>query len=288
MTMTIEKIPNEVVIKKEDVLFRVWVYRSEGKWCGVVDLMRKSNNLYIDAMEADIGSDEFGIIRLDDRGRGKDIPSDWLPIIETKLLTPISTKSIKPYKEHLFGSANISRIANLKFKYSEYKLLDLKIISPLEYNRLGGNMLGEDLPSSYNFKLPKVFLCHSSMDKAHVRRIAKEFRDNNIDIWLDEEDILVGEKFITRIQEGITEANFVAIILTPNFVSGLWATEELQMALEKDISSGNTIVLPILIEDCTIPPMLRIRSYADLRSDNYKVGLRQLIESVHSLFKRRD
>ena len=44
--------------------------------------------------------------------------------------------------------------------------------------------------------MDKIFICHSSNDKVFVRKLANELERHDIDIWLDEREIKVGDSLI--------------------------------------------------------------------------------------------
>jgi hypothetical protein len=272
-------------IDREDVLFRIWLYQSEGNTTGVIDLMRKLGESYLDGNEAQITQDTYGILRLSPRGAGKDIPDKWHPIIEANLLTPIIISAINPYQQHVFGKGKLYRVADLKFNFVELDLKDVCIISPQEYNHCCGQLFENDLPDNYDIPKPplKVFLCHSSKDKSFVRRLNFRLQENGIETWFDEEDILVGQSFISRMEEGVRESDFIAVVLTPNFLKGIWADRELQMALIHEVKAGRVKVLPILRKDCEIPGFLKSRSYADFKGNKFERGMETLMRSIFRL-----
>ena len=274
----------ELPLKEEDVLFRTWLYRSEGKWGGVIDIMRSVRGLYLDANEAILEEDDHGVIRLRQRHRGKDIPPQWYPLIETRLLAPIATKSIRPYLGHVFGVGKLCEFADIKFKFKELKIKDLEIISPAEYAKRSRMLVPreEEFPDNYDAKA-KIFLCHSSKDKLFVKRLAEGLTANGIDVWVDYRDILPGQEFLKRIEEGIAGCDFILVILTPNFILGPWANRELQMAIEREVHDGRVTVIPLLKKECDIPKILRIKSYADFRKVRFDKGLISLLLSISRL-----
>ena len=233
--MAEELISSKFPLHEEDILFRIWLYRSKGKWGGVIDLMRTRGGLFVDANEALLDEDEHGVIRLRRRNQGKDIPPEWYPLVETHLLAPVTTKSIKPFRGHVFGAGKLCELADLKYRFKELIIKDLEIISPAEYVKRSRMLvrLKEGFPDNYEERR-KVFLCYSSRDRRFVKRLDKELSENGIDVWVDYQDILGGQDFIKRMEDGIAECDFIIIILTPNFILGPWANRELRMAIEKD------------------------------------------------------
>jgi hypothetical protein len=143
---------NQVALESENILFRIWLYRSNSRMNGVIDLMRRLPNdlIYIDALEAEFTEDKYDMLRLVPRGRGKDIPSKWFPLIEMNLLAPVSTKVIHPYRGHVFGEGSLYKMADIKYGFWELELQDVSIISPLEFRIRSGAMFGDDCPNQYD------------------------------------------------------------------------------------------------------------------------------------------
>jgi len=109
----------------------------------------------------------------------------------------------------------------------------------------------------------KVFLSHSSKDKAFARKLSEELRANGVDVWIDEAELRIGDSLIDKIGSAINEADFIAVILSPNSVNSSWVQKELSLALTKEFANKNVKVLPILKEPCEIPHFLQGKLYAD-------------------------
>ena len=93
----------------------------------------------------------------------------------------------------------------------------------------------------------KIFLSHSSKDKSFVR----EFRDLlQMDTWLDEEKLLIGEHLKSSIQEAIKrDVDFVIIFFSTYSIESTWVKQELQWALEHEKILNRIFVLPVLLDD---------------------------------------
>jgi TIR domain len=129
-----------------------------------------------------------------------------------------------------------------------------------------------------------AFLCHSSGDKAQVRRLAIELASRGVRPWLDEAEIRVGDSLIEKIQTGIQSATCLVPILSKGAVTSRWCKEELHMALAMQIQTGIKGVLPVLLEDCEIPGFLMAKAYADLRpSSDYDIVLDRLAANIRDL-----
>lgn len=148
--------------------------------------------------------------------------------------------------------------------------------------RLAKNVKSLPQPK-YDSSSKSVFICHSSRDKNFARQLSKALKERSVDVWLDEEKVLVGQDFVKQLENGIRESDFVVLILSPNFVNqGPWAQEEFRMALSRQIAEQKTRILPVLKKDCDIPDILRTKHYADFRK-NFDIGFNSLILSINRL-----
>lgn len=122
----------------------------------------------------------------------------------------------------------------------------------------------------------RVFISHSSADKALVDRLAADLAKHGIPVWYDKLDLGIGDSIPGRIDEGIASAKYLLIVLSPAALESRWVREELNAAVAKQIALGGTFILPVLYKDCAVPPLLAHRRFADFRTD-YDVGLAELL-----------
>lgn len=111
-----------------------------------------------------------------------------------------------------------------------------------------------------------IFLCHSSKDKFFVRELAENLKTYGIKVWLDEAEINIGDSLTEKIGQAIDETDYVGVVLSTNSVNSQWVQKELQVALQKEFSKKQVVVLPMLLESVAIPPFLRDKLYADFTS----------------------
>jgi hypothetical protein len=60
----------------------------------------------------------------------------------------------------------------------------------------------------------RIFLCHSSGDKAVVRELYRRLRSDGFDPWLDEEDLLPGMSWEDEIQKAVRASNVIIVCLS--------------------------------------------------------------------------
>ncbi len=129
--------------------------------------------------------------------------------------------------------------------------------------------------------MAKVFLSYSSRDKDDVRRLAKDLTDVGVDVWLDEWEILVGDRITQKIQEGLADSDYLAVWLTRHAVDSGWVKREWQTKYYEEASNGAVSVLPLLAEACEIPLLLKDKKYADFTGD-YVVAINELLKVITS------
>jgi hypothetical protein len=130
-----------------------------------------------------------------------------------------------------------------------------------------------------------IFLSHATVDKPFVLWLDARITDLGHRTWLDETEIKVGQSIPRRIEEGIAESDAVALVLSKRSTTSSWVESEWHAKFWEEIATRQIAVLPVLIEDCTIPVLLRSRRCADFRLGHEK-GLADLAQALSVLDKR--
>ena len=108
-----------------------------------------------------------------------------------------------------------------------------------------------------------VFLSHSSRDKHFAWRLAEALTSYDVQVWIDDAELDIGDSLVGKISSAIDKADFVVAVLSQNSVRSNWVQKELQIAMTKEIEGRRVKVLPVLIERCDIPEFLIDKVYAD-------------------------
>jgi hypothetical protein len=131
--------------------------------------------------------------------------------------------------------------------------------------------------------MSSIFLAHSSKDKRFARRLATALRERGFRVWIDEAELLVGDSLFEKIGGAITDMDFLGVILSPNAAESSWVQREVEIALQQEIQTQRTKVLPILYKPCSVPVFLQSRLWADFtKRDSFDVGVRALATRVAS------
>jgi formylglycine-generating enzyme required for sulfatase activity len=120
----------------------------------------------------------------------------------------------------------------------------------------------------------KYFFSYARKDSAFVLRLAKELREVGINLWLDQPDILGGQRWDHAVEDALQTCQGMIAVLSPEAVASPNVMDEVSYALEE-----RKIVIPILLRSCTIPFRLRRLQYIDFTAD-YQTGFSQLLRAM--------
>lgn len=125
-----------------------------------------------------------------------------------------------------------------------------------------------------------LFLCHSSVDKPWVERLAadveaEEWNDRHLTVFLDKWDIPGGENIILKLNDGLSRSRFVAVVMTPEMIGSDWCKAEWSSILHQDPTNRTGRILPIRLRDfhnktkerIQVPPFLQSLAHFDFRDD---------------------
>jgi hypothetical protein len=116
----------------------------------------------------------------------------------------------------------------------------------------------------------KVFLSHSTKDKQFVQALAAELETEKIEPWLCEVDIEFGENFVAKIEEGLRDADLTVLFWSPEAARSDWTRREWTSVTAREISESRTRLGVVLLRDCEVPELLRVKHRIDARTDPEK------------------
>jgi hypothetical protein len=128
--------------------------------------------------------------------------------------------------------------------------------------------------------LPTVFLSYSHKDRNLAKRIARDLAKEEIAVWLDEWEILVGDSITQRVQQGLSQVDFVILLLTAHSVDSGWMEKEWQSQIGLEAERKRVRILPVKGDACEIPILLCDKRCADLNID-YREGVSELVRAIH-------
>jgi hypothetical protein len=123
--------------------------------------------------------------------------------------------------------------------------------------------------------MSSIFLCHTSVNKSFVEKLANDLTRIGVKVWFDKWEIKAGESLTWKIEEGIRANEYFGIVLSPEALVSEWVRHELSAAWIKQMNLKKIVVLPILFQVCDVPLFLQDRKYVNFTQD-YNSGLKEL------------
>jgi hypothetical protein len=106
---------------------------------------------------------------------------------------------------------------------------------------------------------PRVFLCHSSGDKAYVRKLWGRLLSAGFQAWLDEVDLIGGQDWDAEINKAVRTSDIVVVCLSLSSIDKEgYVQKEIKFALDvaDEKPEGMIYIIPARIEQCDIPGRL--------------------------------
>lgn len=111
----------------------------------------------------------------------------------------------------------------------------------------------------------RIFISYSSKDKQIADALYQQLRQSGQRVWIDRVEILAGVSILGRIAAAIDEVDLVIALLSNNSVNSRWVRTELEIAVTREINGSRTHVIPVILDDCRIPPFLSHKRHIFLR-----------------------
>jgi TIR domain len=94
-----------------------------------------------------------------------------------------------------------------------------------------------------------LFISHASEDKEKfVRPLVQALEARELKVWFDEAQVEVGDSLMEKIEEGLRRSRFGAVVLSPAFFGKNWPRAELNALANRELSTGERVVLPIWLD----------------------------------------
>ena len=158
------------------------------------------------------------------------------------------------------------------------------------------------------------FISYSSQDDAFAERLHADLQQKGVRCWFAPEDLKIGDKFRTRIDESIRIYDKLMVVLSENSIRSCWVEEEVEAAFEKegkktgdgirDTGQGegpgalanqrkpsSTVLFPITLDDAVMETdqawaasLRRTRHIGDFRAwkdhDQYQKSFERLLRDL--------
>ena len=93
------------------------------------------------------------------------------------------------------------------------------------------------------------FISYSSKDEEFAKRLWEGLQAKNVRCWLACEDMKIGDKIRSTIEESIRLHDKLLLIFSENSMKSKWVKHEVENALDLEIEREKTVLFPIRVDD---------------------------------------
>jgi hypothetical protein len=158
---------------------------------------------------------------------------------------------------------------------------------PKEYIEFFRSRIGQPI------QFYSAFISYSTKNQNFADRLYADLRQKNIRCWLATEDLKIGDKFRTRINDAIRVHDKLLVVLSKNSVKSAWVEDEVEATFERERRDGSTVLFPIRLDDAVMESdaawaasIRRTRHIGDFTKwkdhDEYQKTLTRLIRDLQA------
>lgn len=135
------------------------------------------------------------------------------------------------------------------------------------------------------------FISYSSKDESFARKLVGDLEAADVTCWFAPHNMAIGAKIRPGIDEAITKQDKILLVLSKNSISSYWVEKEVETAFEREISTGTTLLVPIMLDSTVMvtqaawaADIRRQRNIGDfsdwLQPECYRIALARLLQSL--------
>jgi len=142
------------------------------------------------------------------------------------------------------------------------------------------------------------FISYSSKDEAFAKKLHRDLQAEHVRCWFAPDDLKIGDKFRTKIDEAVRMYDKLLLVLTDSSVKSTWVEKEAETAFEKERKQKRTVLFPIRLDDAVMKTeeawaadIRRTRHIGDFRKwknpDEYQKAFGRLMQDLKAEEKGR-
>lgn len=127
-----------------------------------------------------------------------------------------------------------------------------------------------------------VFISYAHADEEWVKALATNLHNAGLEVFYAPWEIGPGDVFVKVIENGLRHARNGILVVSPVSLTRPWVENEYAVMVDKAISGGG-VLIPVLLQDAELPPLVAIRQYVDFRGADGPVYEQRIASLVATL-----
>lgn len=129
--------------------------------------------------------------------------------------------------------------------------------------------------------MASIFISYSRKDEVFARKLTEKFENQNLDFWIDWDDIPPSVEWLQEIKKGIEEADIFLFLLSPDSINSKVCKQEIDHA----IKNGKRLI-PVTVReidwDNVLPELSKLNFIFLRESDDFNEGFDKLTSAINT------
>jgi hypothetical protein len=131
----------------------------------------------------------------------------------------------------------------------------------------------------------RCFLSHNKADNEVARSIGAHMTLSGIEVWFDEWEIQAGDSIPGKLNEVLEAFDAFVLVWSAHANRSNWVRQELHAAIMRAMKSGSAKIIPCLLDDTPLPPLISDRRGVDF--SDHREGIAELLGDLTGSRTRR-
>jgi len=124
-----------------------------------------------------------------------------------------------------------------------------------------------------------VFVSYSHADAGWVTVLADNLERLGLHVFLDEYEFGAGDVLVHALDDGLRRSKAGVLVVSPEAMRSAWVRNEYAVLMQRAVESGQRLV-PVLLRDADLPPLLAARVWVDFRAATDDAGYRAAVATL--------
>ena len=102
----------------------------------------------------------------------------------------------------------------------------------------------------------RIFISHNSVDKETARLLALALVEQGVSVWFDSWNIRPGDSIVGGVEEALSGCDVFVLVWSQSAAQSGWVGSEMRAYLHRRIQDQSLRVIPVLLDDTVLPPLV--------------------------------
>lgn len=127
-----------------------------------------------------------------------------------------------------------------------------------------------------------IFISYSHDDKQLARALYERLEARGHMVWIDEQELRVGDSLIERISTVIADIDFFLALVSPAAAQSRWCQKELALAVSGELNRRGMRVMPLRVDGAEMPAALGDQLYLEVSPDDVDTVVERVLRDIAS------